>query len=353
MTLINIEQQTERRPESAGAATERRSVPALRGSRILITGGTGSFGNRVARHLVEHDPARIIVYSRDEKKQWEMRQHLPDFDYMIGDVRDTARLRNAMRGVDIVFHAAALKQVPSCEQYPYEALLTNTIGSNNVCEAALEAGVGVLVALSTDKAVKPVNAMGMSKALMEKIVVSKNLGQSDTRFCCVRYGNVMGSRGSVIPLFRKQIDAGMPVTLTVPHMTRFLMTLDQSVDLVVHAMTNARGGEVFVRKAPATTVEDLARVMIRKYGGGRDIPLKEVGIRPGEKIDEVLVNEYEIRRATETETYFTIHPEYRIPDVDCRYEYGYEYSSANTQRLTSYEEISALLDGVGDVEFYT
>ena len=354
MTLINLEQQTERpREAGAGAAAEQRSGPGLRGSRILVTGGTGSFGNRVARHLVEHDPARIIVYSRDEKKQWEMRQQLPDFDYMIGDVRDASRLRTAMRGVDVVFHAAALKQVPSCEQYPYEALLTNTVGSNNVCEAALEAGVGVLVALSTDKAVKPVNAMGMSKALMEKIVVSKNLGQSDTRFCCVRYGNVMGSRGSVIPLFRKQIEAGVPVTLTVRHMTRFLMTLDQSVDLVVHAMTNARGGEVFVRKAPAVTVEDLARTMIRRYGEGRDIPVKEVGIRPGEKIDEVLVNEYEIRRATETDTYFTIHPEYRIPDVDCRYEYGYEYSSANTQRLTTDEEIGALLERVGDVEFYT
>ncbi len=323
------------------------------GKTILITGGTGSFGNRVARHLVEHDPARIIVYSRDEKKQWEMRQHLPDFDYVIGDVRDASRLRTAMRGVDVVFHAAALKQVPSCEQYPYEALLTNTVGSNNVCEAALDAGVGVLVALSTDKAVKPVNAMGMSKALMEKLVVSKNLGQTDTRFCCVRYGNVMGSRGSVIPLFRKQIAAGGPVTLTVPHMTRFLMTLDQSVDLVVHAMTNARGGEIFVRKAPATTVEDLARVMVRMYGDGRDVPIRDVGIRPGEKIDEVLVNEYEIRRAVESEEYFTIHPEYRIPDVECRYEYGYEYSSANTRRLRTYEEISALLDRVGEVEFYT
>jgi FlaA1/EpsC-like NDP-sugar epimerase len=258
-----------------------------------------------------------------------------------------------MRGVDIVFHAAALKQVPSCEQYPFEALQTNTIGSNNVCEAAMQAGVNVLVALSTDKAVKPVNAMGMSKALMEKIVVSKNMSQSDTRFCCVRYGNVMGSRGSVIPLFRKQIASGQPVTLTVGLMTRFMMTLDESVDLVVYAMTQARGGEIFVRKAPAATVFDLARTMVEKYGNGADIPIKEVGIRPGEKIDEVLVNEYEIRRATESDAYFVIHPEYRVPDVHCNYPLGHEYNSANTRRLETSEEIGALLDRMGQVEFYT
>ena len=352
MTLTEL-QQLAARQVRAHAPAERTGAVSIRGSRILITGGTGSFGNRVARHLAEYDPARIIVYSRDEKKQWEMRGAFPDYDFVIGDVRDERRLREAMRGVDIVFHAAALKQVPSCEQYPVEALRTNSLGSNNVCEAAIGAGVQVLVALSTDKAVKPVNAMGMSKAMMEKIVVSKNLGQTDTRFCCVRYGNVMGSRGSVIPLFRKQIEMGGPVTLTVPHMTRFLMTLDQSVDLVVHAMTNTRGGEIFVRKAPAATVLELAQAMIERYGEGRDVAVKEIGIRPGEKIDEVLVNEYEIRRATESETYFTIHPEYRIPDVECGYEYGYEYSSANTTRLRTAAEIGSLLDGMGQVEYYT
>jgi FlaA1/EpsC-like NDP-sugar epimerase len=353
MTQLELQQQVKRRTVAGGAAARTSSEVKIEGSRILVTGGTGSFGNRVAAHLALHNPQQILVYSRDEKKQWEMRQTFPDFDYMIGDVRDERRLRQAMRGVDIVFHAAALKQVPSCEQYPVEALRTNAMGSNNVCEAAIEAGVGVLVALSTDKAVKPVNAMGMSKALMEKIVVSKNMGQVDTRFCCVRYGNVMGSRGSVIPLFRRQIERGQPITVTVGRMTRFLMTLDQSVDLVVHAMTNARGGEIFVRRAPAATVEDLARAMIVKYGDGREIPVKEIGIRPGEKIDEVLVNEYEIRRATESETYFTIHPEYRIPDVECAYPYGYEYSSANTTRLSTPEEIGALLDEMGQVEFYT
>lgn len=360
MTVTELQEQVARRNaeradsnnESAGAVDHGAGVK-IAGSKILVTGGTGSFGNRVAAHLAQYNPSRIIVYSRDEKKQWEMRQRHADFDYMIGDVRDQNRLRDAMRGVDIVFHAAALKQVPSCEQYPFEALQTNTIGSNNVCEAAIQAGVNVLVALSTDKAVKPVNAMGMSKALMEKIVVSKNMAQIDTRFCCVRYGNVMGSRGSVIPLFRKQIAKRQPLTITAGQMTRFMMTLDESVDLVVYAMTQARGGEIFVRKAPATTVYDLARTMIEKYGEGADIPIKEVGIRPGEKIDEVLVNEYEIRRATESDTYFVVHPEYRIPDVECHYPLGYEYNSANTRRLETSEEIGALLDRMGQVEFYT
>jgi UDP-N-acetylglucosamine 4,6-dehydratase/5-epimerase len=327
-------------------------MTAIRDCTILITGGTGSFGNRVAAHLSALDPRRILIYSRDEKKQWEMQQRLPDFDYLIGDVRDPGRLREAMRGVDLVFHAAALKQVPSCEAYPYEAFQTNTVGSHNVCEAALRAGVGTVVALSTDKAVKPVNAMGISKAMMEKIVCAKNQGSLDTRFCCVRYGNVMGSRGSVIPLFRKQIEAGGPVTLTIGHMTRFLMTLDESVDLVVHAMTHASGGEIFVRKAPAATVADLAAALILKYGGGAQIPVRTIGIRPGEKVDEVLVNEYEIQRAIETDDYFTIHPEYRAPVTTSRYPVGYEYTSANTRRASDPYEIGALLDRMGLVEYY-
>jgi UDP-N-acetylglucosamine 4,6-dehydratase/5-epimerase len=321
------------------------------GARILITGGTGSFGNRVASYLVRFDPERIIIYSRDEKKQWEMAQRWPDFDYIIGDVRDPTRLAEAMRGVDIVFHAAALKQVPSCETYPFEAVLTNTVGSQLVCEAALAAGVRRVVALSTDKAVKPVNAMGTSKAMMEKLVCAKNRAPLDTIFCCVRYGNVMGSRGSVIPLFRKQIEAGGPVTVTVPRMTRFMMTLDESVDLVVHAMTHAEGGEIFVRKAPAATVIDLAHAMIAKYGNGARVETTVVGIRPGEKLDEVLVNEYEMQRAASSQEYFTIFPEYRrAPHVDV--PLGTEYTSANTRRLTDAAEIGALLDRMGLVEYY-
>ena len=326
----------------------------LAGKTILVTGGTGSFGNRVSTHLKDMGPRRIIIYSRDEKKQWEMQQRLPDFDYIIGDVRDPQRLSEAMRGVDIVFHAAALKQVPSCETYPFEAVQTNTIGSFNVCEAALRAGVQTMVALSTDKAVKPVNAMGTSKAMMEKIVCSRNRVPLDTTFCCVRYGNVMGSRGSVIPLFRRQIEAGSPVTITVPQMTRFLMTLDESVSLVVHAMTRAVGGEIFVRKAPAATVADLARAMILKYGNGRDVPISVVGIRPGEKLDEVLVNEYELPRSIETPEYFTITPEYRPPPPGSCVDVpvGTEYTSANTRRLTDPADLGDLLDRVGLVEYY-
>ena len=226
----------------------------LKNSTVLITGGTGSFGSRVARHLLDKHPKQIRIFSRDEKKQWEMRRQFPDFRYMLGDVRDPSRLAVAMEGVDFVFHAAALKQVGSCEDYPFEAVQTNIIGSNQACQTAKAAGVRTFVALSTDKAVKPVNAMGVSKAMMEKIVCSQNQFENKTTFCCVRYGNVMGSRGSVIPLFKEQIEQGLPLTVTVPEMTRFLMTLDQSVDLVFHAMTQAKGGEVFVRKAPALSL---------------------------------------------------------------------------------------------------
>lgn len=328
----------------------------LSGKTVLITGGTGSFGNRVAQHLSSHNPSRVIVFSRDEKKQWEMRQRYPDYEYLIGDVRDIDRLEVALRHVDIVFHAAALKQVPACEDFPYEALLTNAVGSYNVCEASVRAGVRIVVALSTDKAVKPVNAMGMTKAIMEKIVVARNMRQDDTRFCCVRYGNVMGSRGSVIPLFRRQIEARRPLTITVPHMTRFLITLDEAVDLVVRAMTTCQGGEVFVRKAPASTVIDLARAMIAKFGAGQPTAIHATGIRPGEKIDEVLVNEYEILRATEESQYFVIQPPYRIAErsgpIGARYQPGYEYTSTNTRRITEPDDIGLLLDRMGELESY-
>ena len=320
----------------------------------LITGGTGSFGNRVARHLLDLNPAQIRIFSRDEKKQWEMQRRWPQFRYIIGDVRDAGRLDEAMSGVQYVFHAAALKQVPSCESYPLEAIKTNILGTQNICSTARAAGVKTVVALSTDKAVKPVNAMGTSKAMMEKLVCSQNQFGGSTTFCCVRYGNVMGSRGSVIPLFLRQIQENVPLTLTVPHMTRFLMTLDQSVDLVFHAMTMAQGGEIFVRKAPACTVQTLAEAMRRKYSPqGTNHPIQEVGIRPGEKIHEILVNEYELQRVSESETYFTIHPEYRLPEELTPQALGSEYSSENTRRLKTFDEITPLLDAAGVVEEYT
>ncbi len=325
----------------------------LAGTVILITGGTGSFGNRVARHLLKQKPAQIRIYSRDEKKQWEMQRLFPQFRYLVGDVRDAERLAEAMQGVDYVFHAAALKQVPACENYPFEAVKTNVMGSQNVCEVARHNGVRRVVALSTDKAVKPVNAMGISKAMMEKIVCSQNQFGGETIFCCVRYGNVMGSRGSVIPLFRDQIRKDAPLSLTVPEMTRFLMTLDQSVDLVLHAMTQASGGEIFVRKAPACTVQALAEAMRLKYSPRKARhPIKVVGIRPGEKLHEVLVNEYEMQRIKEERDYYTIHPEYRVPKHVTPKPLGAEYTSANTRRLERFEEIHALLDAMGEVEAY-
>ncbi len=329
-------------------------MKSIRDSVILITGGTGSFGNRVAAHLLTQQPRQIRIFSRDEKKQWEMQRQFPGFRYLIGDVRDPARVAEAMQGVHYVFHAAALKQVPACENFPLEAVKTNVLGSQNVCAAAAAAGVRTVVALSTDKAVKPVNAMGTSKAMMEKIVCSQNQFGGDTTFCCVRYGNVMGSRGSVIPLFRRQLREGRPLTVTVPHMTRFLMTLDQSVDLVLHALTQSRGGEVFVRKAPACTVQDLADTLRARHSPQAGAhPVEITGIRPGEKIHEILVSEYEMQRVTESPDYYTVHPEYRVPTGTSPQALGSEYTSDNTRRISSPVEIGALLDAMGEVELYT
>jgi UDP-N-acetylglucosamine 4,6-dehydratase len=322
----------------------------LKGRTLLITGGTGSFGNRVAAHLLKLDVKEIRILSRDEEKQWRMRHRFPDFTYMLGDVRDVSSLTRAMRGVDIVFHAAALKQVPSCEEFPFEAVKTNTVGSQNVCEAAIAANVQRVVALSTDKAVKPVNAMGMSKALMEKIIISQNLRQSDTVFSCVRYGNVIGTRGSVIPYFRRLIERDEALTVTVPNMTRFLLTLDQAIGMVLHAMTQSKGGEIFVRKAPACTVMDLATTMRQMYSKrGKSHPIEIIGARPGEKLHEVLVNEYEIRRCTEDETFFTVHPEYRPPSNPLKQLKGerrgvMEYTSENTSRLNTFDVLAAIVN---------
>jgi UDP-N-acetylglucosamine 4,6-dehydratase/5-epimerase len=320
---------------------------------ILITGGTGSFGNRVATYLEKQNPAKIIIFSRDEKKQYDMQNEHPDYEFLIGDVRDYTRVKQAMQGVNFVFHAAALKHVPACENFPFEAVKTNILGTENICRAALEADIETVVALSTDKAVKPISSMGISKAMMEKIISSQNQKNTHTRFCCVRYGNVMGSRGSVIPLFKKLISQKKPLTITDPLMTRFMMTLDESVELVLYALLNAKGGEIFVKKAPAATVLHLAQTMLKKYGDGNLENIITTGIRPGEKIDEVLVNEYEIRRAEESGQFFTVHPEYTPVSVDTKYPHGYEYTSANTRRIESYEEMSALLDKMGDTELYT
>lgn len=326
----------------------------LKDSVILITGGTGSFGNRVAAHLSTLQPREVRIFSRDEKKQSDMQLLSPHYRYILGDVRDESRVAEATKGVDYVFHAAALKQVPACEQHPTEAIRTNILGSMNLCSAAIKAGVRTVVALSTDKAVKPINVMGTSKAMMEKIVCSQNQLHSETVFCCVRYGNVMGSRGSVIPLFEKQARTGIPLTITAPQMTRFLMTLDQSVDLVLHAMTHAKGGEIFVRKAPASTVIDLAKaVSLRSSPRGLDHPLSVTGIRPGEKLHEVLVNEYEMQRVTEKTEYFAIYPEYRLPDNLSSQQLGLEYTSENTRQLSDMDSLIGLLESMGTTDNYT
>ncbi len=326
----------------------------LKGKSILITGGTGSFGGRVAKYLLKQRPTEIRIFSRDEKKQWDMKAAFPDFRYFLGDVRDKESLERAMVGTDYVFHAAALKQVPSCEHFPMEAVKTNVIGTHNACEVAKQVGVQKFVALSTDKAVKPVNAMGISKAMMEKVVCQQNLTPCGTVFSCVRYGNVMGSRGSVIPLFKKQIEAGHEITITAPEMTRFMMTLDESVDLVVHALNHSQGGEIFVRKSPACRVQLVAESLRLAFSPMKEKhPIKVVGIRPGEKVHEILVNEYEMQRSSEQETYYLIHPEYRhIPTPHKKASLGSEYTSENTVQLKRTSELLALLERVGEVEDY-
>lgn len=329
------------------------------GKTIFVTGGTGSFGNSFTRMvLAEHSPERVVVFSRDEKKQHDMRLALADerVQFCIGDIRDRAQVTSAMRGADYVFHAAALKQVPSCEFFPFEAVQTNIIGAHNVLEAAEEVGVQKLVVLSTDKAVYPVNAMGQTKALMEKLMLAKaqSFQSSYVTFCGVRYGNVMCSRGSVIPLFIDQIKAGQPLTVTDPSMTRLLLPLIEAVRLVTFAMENGQQGDVLVQKATASTVEDLAQALLNLFGADNEV--KIVGVRAGEKKHEVLLTPEEMLRAEEYENY------YRVP---CRAGRNYEdyfsrgdlkatfikdgYTSENARRL-SVADIEDLLLSLPEVQ---
>ena len=311
---------------------------------LLITGGTGSFGNAVLDRFLHSDFAEIRVFSRDEKKQEDMRIALKNdkVKFYIGDVRHYDSVHDALRGVDYVFHAAALKQVPSCEFYPMEAVLTNVIGAENVMRAAISNGVRRCVVLSTDKAVYPINAMGISKAMMEKVMVAKSRlsDPEKTVLCATRYGNVMGSRGSVIPLFLSQLKAGMPVTVTDPHMTRFLMSLQQSVDLVLYAFENARPGDIFVQKAPASTVGDLAQAMRELFNVAQ--PLKIIGTRHGEKLFESLVSREEMARADDLGSYYRIPADSRDLNYDKYFVQGEtgiskfdDYTSHNTIRLTA------------------
>lgn len=310
---------------------------------VLVTGGTGSFGNTVVRDLLRSDVREVRILSRDEAKQDDLRRSVGDsrLRCFLGDVRDLASVTEAMRGVDYVFHAAALKQVPSCEFFPLQAVQTNVQGSSNVVNAAAEAGVKSVVALSTDKAVYPINAMGISKAMMEKVVQAhaRNNPDSGTVASITRYGNVMYSRGSVIPVFVDQAKRGQPLTITNPHMTRFLMSLDESVSLVNYAFTNAKPGDLFVRKAPASTVEVLARAVASLFGND-DPKLHVLGPRHGEKLFESLLGREERARAVDEGDYFRVPLDARGLEYELFFEEGTgedieiaDYNSHNTERL--------------------
>lgn len=309
---------------------------------LLITGGTGSFGNAVMQRFLDTDHFKEIrIFSRDEKKQDDMRKRLnnPKVKFYIGNTRDADSVDEAVRGVDYIFHAAALKQVPSCEFFPLEAVKTNIIGTENVLNAAQKYNVQKVVVLSTDKAAYPINAMGMSKALMEKLTVAKsrNLDDSKTIFCCTRYGNVMASRGSVIPLFIEQIKAGKPLTITNPNMTRFMMTLEDAVDLVLFAFENAKQGDLFVQKAPAATVETLAKALIEMYESKSEINI--IGTRHGEKVYETLVGSEDMMKAVDMDNYFRVPADTRDLNYNKFFSEGEDmmgiedYHSHNTHRL--------------------
>lgn len=319
---------------------------------LLITGGTGSFGNAVLNRFSRSEIKEIRIFSRDEKKQDDMRQYYQNekIKYYIGDVRDKRSLDAALRGVDYIFHAAALKQVPSCEFFPLEAVRTNVIGCENVLDSALENGVKKVIVLSTDKAVYPINAMGMSKALSEKVMVAKsrNLNDSGTIFCGTRYGNVMATRGSVIPLFIEQMKAGKPLSITDPNMTRYMMTLESAVDLVLYAFENGINGDIFVQKSPASTIEILAQALLKLYKASN--PIKIIGTRHGEKLFETLVTREEMIKAKDLENYYRIPADTRDLNYAKYFSRGQEeiskveeYTSHNTYRLNVEETMDLLL----------
>lgn len=320
---------------------------------LLITGGTGSFGNAVLRRILNTDIKEIRVFSRDEKKQEDMRLELQNdkVKFYIGDVRDYDSVHSALSSVDYVFHAAALKQVPSCEFYPMEAVRTNVIGTENVMNAAIAKGVKRVIVLSTDKAVYPINAMGISKAMMEKVMVAKSrtADENNTVFCGTRYGNVMASRGSVIPLFIKQIKEGLPMTVTDPNMTRFLMSLEDALDLVLYAFEHGNQGDIFVQKAPASTIYDLAHAVREVFKTDSDIRI--IGTRHGEKLYETLLTREEMSKADDLGGYYRIMADNRDLNYNKYFIEGEtetsthdDYNSHNTRRLNKGEVIKLLLN---------
>ncbi len=328
------------------------------GKSLLITGGTGSFGHAVLNQFAKTDIGEIRVFSRDEKKQDDMRHdfqsRMPEaaekIKFFIGDVRDIASIRNAMHGVDYVFHAAALKQVPSCEFFPLEAVKTNVLGTENVLTAAIDEGVKTVIGLSTDKAAYPVNAMGTSKAMMEKVIVAKSRTARKTKICCTRYGNVLCSRGSVVPLWIDQVSKGQPITITEPSMTRFIMSLDEAVNLVLFAFENGVSGDILVQKAPACTIETLAKAVLALFDQHRRSAIKVIGIRHGEKMYETLLTNEECANAIDLGGFYRVPADKRDLNYDRYFKTGdmarntiTEYNSSNTKLLNVDEVKEKLL----------
>ena len=323
---------------------------------LMITGGTGSFGNTVLKHFLETDIGQIRIFSRDEKKQDDMRHEyqakMPEvahkIKFYIGDVRDLQSVRSAMHGVDYIFHAAALKQVPSCEFFPMEAVRTNVIGTDNVLTAAIEEGVECVICLSTDKAAYPINSMGMTKAIEEKVAIAKSRMSGKTKICCTRYGNVMCSRGSVIPLWIDQIKAGNPITVTEPNMTRFIMSLEEAVDLVLFAFENGENGDLLIKKAPACTIQTQAEAVCELFGGKKE-DIKVIGIRHGEKMYETLLTNEECAKAVDMGDFYRVPADNRGLNYDKFFKEGdearntlTEFNSNNTRRLNLQETIDTI-----------
>ena len=330
---------------------------------LLITGGTGSFGNAVLNRFLTTDIAEIRVFSRDEKKQDDMRHEfqakLPEaagkIKFYIGDVRDLASVKSAMVGVDYVFHAAALKQVPSCEFFPMEAVRTNVMGTDNVLTAAIEAGVESVICLSTDKAAYPINAMGITKALEEKVAVAKSRTSGKTRICCTRYGNVMWSRGSVIPLWIDQIKNGQPITVTEPSMTRFIMSLEEAVDLVLFAFEHGQNGDLFIQKAPACTIQTQAEAVCELFGGKKE-DIRVIGIRHGEKLYETLLTNEECAKAEDMGDFYRVPADNRSLNYDKFFSEGDQHRSAltefnsNNTRILNVEETKARIAALSYIQ---
>lgn len=320
----------------------------LEGKRILVTGGTGSFGHQITSSLLKLDPKEIVLFSNDEKQQYDMALEYKNnkvLKFVLGDVRDYMRVLDATKGIDIIYHAAALKHVPMSESHPFDAVQTNIIGAYNVKMASIRNNVKTVVAISTDKAVKPVNVMGMTKAVQERIMLSNYVKNNDTKFVCVRYGNVVGSRGSVIPFFWDRIMKKLPLTVTDSKMTRFMLTLPEAIELVFKATCETENNEIYVKKMPACLIIDLAKVMGKELGGNEDYPIEIIGIRPGEKIHEILVSEDEMRRVLETEDNYIIYPYGKLREPKLLNKID-EYASFNTRRMDK-TELKDLLGKTG------